>query len=58
MILSNNWFCIVSLTAYFLGMLLLKFSLIKDNKIVKSMNTLEVTPAAEYSLMLVHTEKQ
>lgn len=48
----------IILTAYFLGMLFLKFSLIKDNKIVKNMNTLEVTSAAEYSLMLVHTEKQ
>lgn len=58
MILSSNCFFMIFLTAYFLGMLVLKFSLIKDNKIVKNMNTLEVASAAEYSLMLVHTEKE
>lgn len=57
MILFNNCLFILFLTAYFLGMLFLKFSLIKDNKIEKNMNTLEIIPA-EYSLMLVHTEKQ
>lgn len=57
MILFNNCFSIVFLTANFLGMLYLNFSLIKDNKIEKNVNTLEITPA-EYSLTLVHTEKQ
>lgn len=57
MVLFNNCFVILFLTAYFLGMLYLNFSAIKANKIEKKMDTLEVI-SAEYSLALVHTEKQ
>lgn len=35
MVLFNNWFVILFLTAYFFGMLYLNFFAIKDNKIEK-----------------------
>lgn len=57
MVLFNNCFVILFLTAYFLGMLYLNFPAIKDSKIEKKMNPLEVI-SAEYSLELAHTEKQ
>lgn len=57
MVLFNNCFVILFLTAYILDILYLNFSAIEDNKIEKKMNTLEAI-SAEYSLALVHTEKQ
>jgi len=42
MVLFNNCFVILFLIAYFLGLLYLNFSAIKDNKIEKKMNTLEL----------------
>lgn len=57
MVLFNNCFVILFLTAYFLDILYLNFSAIKDNKTEKKMNILEAI-SAEYSLAFVHTEKQ
>lgn len=57
MVLFINCFVILFLAAYFLGMLSLNFSAIKDNKIEKKPKMLEVT-SAEYSLAVLHTDKQ